>query len=133
MRQSPSVFVFIFKKNCAKKPAWLWENPNRFGQLACYFSMPNRKEVGGVRHPTIRGHEVMTAHPPLAGEGKYISVILHKSLSHKALRHYTISIGIVKGQTLGNLHKSLYSRYLGLACFSCYFAGWHDICSGFFS
>ena len=54
----------------------------------------------------------MTAHPPVGGEGKYISIILHKSLSHKALRHYTISIGTVKGLTLGNLHKSLYSRYL---------------------
>jgi len=50
--------------------------------------------------------------PPIGREGKYISIILRKPLPHKPLHHYTILIGTVKGKTLGNLHKSLYSQYL---------------------
>ena len=50
--------------------------------------------------------------PLLAGKESNISIILRKPLPRKPLHHYTILIGTVKGKTLGNLHKSLYSRYL---------------------
>ena len=50
--------------------------------------------------------------PLLAGKESNISIILRKPLPRKPLHHYTILIGTVKGKTLGNLHKSLYSQYL---------------------
>ena len=74
------------------------------------------KFYAGVTVPKIEGCNQFdrmknrSDHTPLlAGKESNISIILRKPLPRKPLHHYTILIGTVKGKTLGNLHKSLYS------------------------